>query len=259
MNDVVERAIRRMQDQLGEPVTVDDLAKTVNFSKFHFTRIFQRATGISPRRFLSAMRLEEAKRLLITTSLNVANISHQVGYTSVGTFTTRFTASVGLSPTVYRRLHGRAPSIDEDDSYPRGLAAVPSATVAVGMSPPLRGNVGLTFVGLFASRVPEGRPVRCRILSRPGPCRLDNVPLGQWHVLVAAVDDRRMPLIDASEVAGRPQYVAAHGPLDVRAGSAPVAVDLQLRPRRLTDPPVILALLAAQERAQERVPMPRSA
>ena len=105
MDDAVEKAILFMTARLDEPITVDDLAKTASFSKFYFTRLFQRETGVSPGRFLSAMRLEEAKRLLVTTSMRVAEISHRVGYTSVGTFTTRFTASVGISPTLYRRIN----------------------------------------------------------------------------------------------------------------------------------------------------------
>src|SRR4051794_801763 len=106
IEQAVERAIGTMRDNLAEQLTVDDMARSAMFSKFHFSRIFRRVTGVSPGRFLSAIRLQEAKRLLVTTSLNVADISLRVGYTSVGTFSTRFTRSVGLSPTRYRRLGG---------------------------------------------------------------------------------------------------------------------------------------------------------
>ena len=107
----VERAIDTMQDDLSEQLTVDDMARAAMFSKFHFTRMFQRVTGVSPGRFLSAMRLQAAKRLLVTTSLNVTDISVRVGYNSVGTFSSRFSRSVGLSPTTFRRMGGYAPRI----------------------------------------------------------------------------------------------------------------------------------------------------
>lgn len=103
MQDAVKRVIQFMNERLDEPMTIDDLARAAGFSKFHFTRLFHRETGLSPARFLSALRMEEAKRLLVTTTLRVADISLQVGYTSIGTFTTRFTTSVGVSPTRYRR------------------------------------------------------------------------------------------------------------------------------------------------------------
>lgn len=113
----VERSIETMREHLDEKLTVDDLARSAMFSRFHFSRVFQRATGVSPRRFLSAMRLEEAKRLLLATSIMVVDIGHQVGYDSVGTFSSRFRSSVGVSrsPTgncavccpVFRRTTGR--------------------------------------------------------------------------------------------------------------------------------------------------------
>src|SRR3954468_23765148 len=110
----VIRVIDTMRQNLSEQLTVDDMARAARFSKFHFTRVFQRVTGVSPGRFLSAMRLEEAKRLLLSTTLTVADISHRVGYNSVGTFSSRFRNSVGVSPTTYRQLGGTAPRLPED-------------------------------------------------------------------------------------------------------------------------------------------------
>src|ERR687887_1129758 len=105
-----------MQQNLGERLTIDDMARSAMFSKFHFSRVFQRVTGVSPGRFLSAMRLEEAKRLLLTPSLTVADISHRVGYNSVGTFSSRFRHSVGVSPTTYRQLGGNPAELPADQS-----------------------------------------------------------------------------------------------------------------------------------------------
>src|SRR4051794_38710734 len=102
----MERVVYQMEEKLGEEITIDDLAHAALFSKFHFSRLFQRTTGISPGRFLSALRLERAKHLLVSTSLNVVDISHRVGYASVGPFSSRFSSSVGVSPTTHRRLGG---------------------------------------------------------------------------------------------------------------------------------------------------------
>lgn len=111
MERTVEQAVRHVieswRDKLSESITIDAMARTAMFSKFHFSRQFQRTTGVSPGRFLSAVRLEEAKRLLASTSMSVTEISHQVGYTSVGTFSSRFRSCVGLSPTLYRQLVAR--------------------------------------------------------------------------------------------------------------------------------------------------------
>src|SRR2546421_12747721 len=101
MDDIVRRAVERaietMQQNLGERLTIDDMARAAMFSKFHFSRVFQRVTGVSPGRFLSAMRLEEAKRLLVSTSFTVAGMSPRVGYNTAATFGSRFRSSVRVS------------------------------------------------------------------------------------------------------------------------------------------------------------------
>lgn len=249
MGDVIEEAVERviatMRDNLGEPLTVDDMARAAMFSKFHFTRIFQRVTGVSPGRFLSALRLQQAKRLLISTSLNVADISLLVGYNSVGTFSSRFTRSVGLSPTTYRRLGGYVPDIavDTPDASYRTCG-----TVQGHIWTPSRVAPGLIFVGLFPERVPEGRPVSCTILGRPGPYLLDKVPEGTWYLLSQLVNE------DAGQVLRRPTGdqmwpVGTLGPIEVRDGFTITTADVWLKPMRALDPPVLLALLDARTAA----------
>jgi len=224
-----------MRDNLGEPLTVDDMAKAALFSKFHFSRIFQRVTGVSPGRFLSALRLQQAKRLLVSTSFNVADISVRVGYSSVGTFSSRFSRSVGMSPTAYRRLggftarmkleeqplEGDAPGVLEGSVWQRGIR---------------RGPI---FIGLFPDRIPQGRPVRCMQVDRPGPYRMDNVPPGEWYLL------SQCPTCAAVEqpVEQTGLVVATQGPITIEPTSAVKPLDIRLKPVRPLDPPVLLSLL----------------
>src|SRR5947208_1146226 len=147
----VERAIDTMQKNLGERLTIDDMARSAMFSKFHFTRVFQRVTGVSPGRFLSAMRLEEAKRLLLSTQFTVADISHRVGYNSVGTFSSRFRNSVGVSPTTYRQLGG-SPLQPPADRPP--MAETKGVVRGAIIAPP-SSHPSLIFIGLFPGRILE--------------------------------------------------------------------------------------------------------
>ena len=241
VDDAIERVILTMRRRLGEPMTVDDLARTARFSKFHFTRIFQRATGVSPGRFLSAMRLNEAKRLLITTSMKVTEISYRVGYNSVGTFTSRFSASVGLSPTEYRRLNGYARAI-EAASAPYDDSAG-GTTVMTVIHPPATGGLGPTFVGVFPTPIPEGRPVRCAVLDQPRAHRFDRVPTGRWYLLSALVDPSGFTEGDESRLIGEPSFVGTYGPFDVHDGVPVLHADIHLQPVRPTDPPILLALV----------------
>jgi AraC-like DNA-binding protein len=85
-----------------EPLGVDDLAKAAGLSRAHFSREFRRAFGESPHAYLLTRRLERAAALLRTTDRSVADICFSVGLQSVGSFTTSFARTYGVSPTAYR-------------------------------------------------------------------------------------------------------------------------------------------------------------
>jgi AraC family transcriptional regulator len=241
----VARVIEAMRENLGEQLTIDDMARTAMFSKFHFSRVFQRATGVSPGRFLSAMRLHEAKRLLVSTSLTVTDISHRVGYTSVGTFSSRFRNSVGVSPTTYRQLGNHPPRTASDGR--RSVPSRRSATVRGDVSSAGTEQLGLIFIGLFADPIPRGQPVRCTILHSPGPFALENVPMGSWYLLAHSLacgfeEAVYQPPLDGVQAPAL--CVGCHGrPITIRPDTVSAAADLQLRPLPSPDPALLQALL----------------
>ncbi len=85
-----------------EPLGVDDLASAAGLSRAHFSREFRRAFGEPPHAYLLTRRLERAAALLRTTDRSVADVCFSVGLQSVGSFTTSFTRTYGVSPTAYR-------------------------------------------------------------------------------------------------------------------------------------------------------------
>jgi len=99
---VIERVIADIYARLGEPITIDDMAHSATYSKSQFVRIFKRAIGAPPGQFVTSARIQEAQRLLLTTSLSVTEIAERVGYSSLGSFGTKFKSTVGLSPTAFR-------------------------------------------------------------------------------------------------------------------------------------------------------------
>ncbi len=88
-----------------EPLGVDDLAAAAGLSRAHFSREFRRAFGESPHGYLLTRRLERAAALLRTTDRSVLDICLSVGLKSLGSFTTSFTRTFGMSPTAYRAAH----------------------------------------------------------------------------------------------------------------------------------------------------------
>jgi AraC family transcriptional regulator len=249
MDEVIEKAVERViksiYENLGEPMSIDSMARTAMFSKFHFSRIFQRVTGISPARFLSAVRLQEAKQILVSTSLTVTEICHRVGYNSIGTFSSRFRASVGVSPTEYRQRGGLSIRIPVD--IRRNVNGARLSAIQGHIWPPPVGQPGPIFVGLFPDRIPQGQPVSCTVRHRPGPYVMDDVPEGTWHLLAqCAAADYQEAINGQHTVDGSDTFVATHGPITIPPDAVVPDVDLWLRPRCIFDPPALLAALDAR-------------
>jgi AraC-like DNA-binding protein len=88
-----------------EPLDVPAIARAARLSPAHFSREFRRAFGESPHRYLLTRRMERAAALLRTTDRSVADICLTVGLRGVGSFTTSFGRTYGVSPTAYRTSH----------------------------------------------------------------------------------------------------------------------------------------------------------
>ena len=88
-----------------EPLDVPALARAAHLSPAHFSREFRRAFGETPHQYLLTRRLERAAALLRNTDRTVAEICVAIGLRSVGSFTTSFGRTFGLSPTAYRAAH----------------------------------------------------------------------------------------------------------------------------------------------------------
>jgi transcriptional regulator GlxA family with amidase domain len=92
-----------MRDCLDEELTLADLSEEAELSAWHFLRAFRTAFGETPHEFLTRVRLERAKDLLTVSSRPVTEICFDVGFTSLGSFSTLFRRQVGLSPAEFRR------------------------------------------------------------------------------------------------------------------------------------------------------------
>lgn len=234
MEHIAERAVRIIRERYAEPLSLDDIARAALVSKFHLLRVFSQVTGVTPGRFLGAVRIGEAKRLLRHSDLGVAAISCSVGYSSTGSFTSRFTGSVGIPPTQYRQVSRgqgefavRPPAGGRGDRtccQVRGVAraaAEPASTI---------------YIGTFDSPILQGHPSSWVATDQLGPFVLRQVPYGvrYLHATMRAVRERP----------GRPLetvlLTATVGPLriDPYAGAE---VDLVLCPRDWSHPPILFA------------------
>ncbi|SHF37373.1 helix-turn-helix transcriptional regulator [Streptoalloteichus hindustanus] len=86
----------------AEPLDLAAFAAAAGCSRHHFLRCFQAAYGETPGRYLTRRRIERARDLLRHTNLSVTEICHLVGFSSLGSFSARFSGLVGISPSRYR-------------------------------------------------------------------------------------------------------------------------------------------------------------
>ncbi|MGW5879930.1 helix-turn-helix transcriptional regulator [Nocardiopsis terrae] len=98
--------LRRVRDRIdreyARPLNVEALARDAHISAGHLSREFRRAYGESPYSYLMTRRIERAMALLRRGDLSVTEVCFEVGCSSLGTFSTRFTELVGMPPSAYR-------------------------------------------------------------------------------------------------------------------------------------------------------------
>ena len=103
----LRRVRDRMDREYAQPLDVEALARDAHMSAGHFSRRFRLAYGESPYSYLMTRRIERAMALLRRGDLSVTEVCFEVGCSSVGTFSTRFSELVGVPPSVYRRQAAR--------------------------------------------------------------------------------------------------------------------------------------------------------
>jgi len=99
----LRRVIEAMKARLAEAFCLPYLAQIAGLSDYHFSRLFKRATGLSPSQYFIRLRMARARQLLLETDLSVIEIGMEVGYSSPGHFSQVFRREVGVTPRAYRQ------------------------------------------------------------------------------------------------------------------------------------------------------------
>jgi AraC family transcriptional regulator len=240
---VVERTIQIMHAHLHELLTLEDLASVAHMSPSYFNRVFRRLIGIPPVEFLAALRFQTARQLLLTTSLSVTDICFEVGYTGIGSFSSRFTQLVGLSP---RLLRQKAQAFEPLPAELADLSCTEFSGIA--MKHALLGRIsapasfrGTIYVGLFSSPIPQGRSVRCTKLSSPGLYMIHGIADGVYHLRAAAFPAASD--LQSSLLPGEKMLLGNNAcPLVICNGHVTGDPDLVLHAPRLIDPPLVMGL-----------------
>ncbi len=256
-SDSVTTAARFITAHAAAPLRLGDVADHVGYSPYHLARTFERAIGQPPGRFLTAHRFQRAKALLLAGDDRVLDVCLAVGFDSPGTFTSRFTRAVGMTPTAFRRLPEVLTENPHEPMHRPGCArrgATVTGTVTLSAAAWAQLPGAAIYVGLFGQRSPSGVPVTGSLLDRPGAFTFTGVPAGQYWLLGTALPvaaDPRAHLTPAQQAVGQCPH-----PIRVRAQQVSTghAIALDIAPE--WTPPVLVALppLAAQTPQNRRRP-----
>jgi len=125
----VRRALRLLQDRMGEDVDMESIARTVGLSRPHFFKLFKQQMGVTPNIYLNTLRSEQAIEDLLTTRKSVTDIAHDLGFSSQASFTRFFSSNVGIAPSEYRRVAHCSDSAFPMLGQPKRLSGMPSGVV----------------------------------------------------------------------------------------------------------------------------------
>ncbi|PLR78376.1 AraC family transcriptional regulator [Bacillus sp. V3-13] len=251
----IDEAVAYIHTHLHDQLTLARLAEHVAYSPYHFSRMFKEQVGLSPLYYVSALRLQKAKDLLINTGLSIRDIGLEIGQQSLGTFTTRFSKCVGVTPSEFRH------------SLPY-TAAMMNSLLKLGVwreiepQPSEYGTVegtvrtkfpfeGVIFIGLFAKPIPEGIPMRGTLMPGPGAFSITGVKPGTYYLMATAVPwgsqetDILLPYATLRTHIHKPLIVTPYGRV--------VKQEVILNKPRQDDPPILTSLPLLMNRFLKRM------
>lgn len=218
MRPEIECVVQGIHRGFAERLSIIDLGRMARLSPCHMARLFHQETGLTPSGFLLAVRMEQARRKLLMTQRSIADIAEEVGYASLGAFTSRFTKLTGVSPGKYRRISRLG------SSAVGLLAAHESPQFTYGsITGRVRRADGLAHEPVYIAAVPLEThggmsPRCCRSVNSTDTWNIAHIPCGTWMVEAVSRTAGR----------GRRKVVAAQaGPFRISPGSV-TCIDLEL-------------------------------
>lgn len=240
----IDEVIAYIHQQIYEPLPLTQLAKYAGYSPYHFARIFKERIGLPPLYYVSSLRLQKAKDLLLRTNLSIRCIGLEIGQQSLGTFTTRFTERVGVTPSDFRN------STQQANDHLRSLKKLsdwspwPSES---NQHHTIKGTVhaeipfeGVILIGLFARPIPEGLPLYGTLISSLGEFCFADVKPGTYYLMATSVSwgMKAMDfLLPQTTLRTRSKE-----PIIVRSDSFVPHQQVMLHVPRLDDPPILISL-----------------
>lgn len=115
-NNILDIAKEYIKNNYNKPLSLDDVSYYVNISPYYFSRIFKEGAGENFIEYLTAIRMEKAKELLVSGEYSMKEIGVMVGFTDPNYFSRSFKKNVGVTPTEYKELAGHVPQTEGENA-----------------------------------------------------------------------------------------------------------------------------------------------
>ncbi|MEC5425094.1 AraC family transcriptional regulator [Virgibacillus sp. C22-A2] len=240
----IEEVITYIHQHIDEPLSLSRLAQYVAYSPYHFARIFKERVGLPPHYYISSLRLQKAKDMLLQTDYSIRDIGLEVGQQSLGTFTTRFTERVGITPSQFRNskleANNHLKSLQKLTDWESPYTTKNPHNKVAGTIQAKAAFNGVILIGLFAKPIPEGLPLYGTLLSSLGDFYFTDVKPGLYFLMATAVSwetqatDILLPHTTLRARTKEPIIVSPH--------SCVPHQKITLHGPRLDDPPILISL-----------------
>ncbi|MEF3310301.1 helix-turn-helix transcriptional regulator [Paenibacillus sp. GYB004] len=251
----IDEVIAYIHKHLDDPLPLSRLAGHISYSPFHFTRLFKERVGLPPLYYVSSLRLQKAKDLLLQTNMSIRDIGLEIGQQSLGTFTTRFTERVGVSPSQFRNSRLQA---DDQFRALRKLGDWEPEQRYLNHLNTVRGTIcaeipfdGVILIGLFAKPIPEGLPLYGTLLPSVGDFCFTGVRPGTYYLMATSLSWGMQAmdiLLPHATLRTRTKEPIVVGP-----GSYIPHLQVTLYPPRVDDPPILISLSLLMNNFMNRV------
>lgn len=233
----VAKVVGEMKKLTNSCVLLDEWADFVSLNKYELTTAFKKLTGIPPMAFHNAEKLEIAKRLLVFEQMSVTEVCFEIGFESVGSFVSKFTNCVGVSPGGYARVMSSTgfAGILVCALQKSKRARNSRQGIRVRLQPPVNQRALSLIAAVFPRPFPSGYPAEWRFI--PPFCRVTTIDGGLTGYCLAA----SFPILPRL-----PELVNFQPALIGRRAleKTDADVSIELRTPTIFDPPITLAVPA---------------
>jgi AraC-like DNA-binding protein len=126
----VRHAVDHIHECVSEPVSLDRLADVARLSKYHFVRCFQAATGVAPHKYLTLVRVREARRLL-ERGLSVGEAADRVGFADASHLSRTFRKWLGIAPGAWGKAWAASAPVHRPSQMVPRMLLTPEAEAEV--------------------------------------------------------------------------------------------------------------------------------